>query len=143
MRRMLHVPLFLMLAGCAGSGPMATIAQHSVEGTWTLTATIRGGLADCYVGGVELRLTDTDSGFAGSASGGAVVCADGTHIVQTDAPPRTVSRGTITGDSVSFALDARFSSYLGVFEGDDVMRGEFSEGAGTGANTGVWRATRH
>ena len=46
------------------------------------------------------------------------------------------------GDSVSGSLDTRLSSYVGVYEGEDVMRGDISEGVGPRQNSGVWRATR-
>ncbi|NNG15638.1 MAG: hypothetical protein HKM89_04085 [Gemmatimonadales bacterium] len=134
-------PLLLAAVACSDGAPTASL-DHSVEGTWILTASIRGGLADCYIGGVELLLTPTDSGFVGSTEGGAVVCADGVETVQIEAPPRRVFRGTVLGDSVRFSLAFRFSSYFGVFDGDDAMRGELVEGVGARQNSGVWRATR-
>jgi hypothetical protein len=142
---MIRWPLVLpliALAACSEGAPTAASIDHSVEGTWILTASVRGGLADCYIGGVELLLTPTDSGFGGSTAGGAVVCADGQETIQIEAPPRRVFSGTVTGDSVWFSLAVHFSSYIGVFDSEDVMRGELVEGVGARQNRGVWRATR-
>lgn len=133
--------LLILFVGCSSGGQTAP-TDRSIEGTWILTASSRGGLADCYVGGVQLTLMPTDSGFAGSTDGGAVVCADGAETVQIEAPSRRVFHGTLVGDSVSFSLAFRFSSYAGVFEGEDVMRGDLVEGIGARQNRGVWRATR-
>ena len=135
-------PLLIAVVACSNGAPTAAPTAHSVEGTWILTASVRGGLADCYIGGVELRLIEADSGFVGSTHGGAVVCADGGRIVQVAAPSRRVLNGTVLGDSVRFSLDTRFSCYVGVFEGALVMRGEVREGIGLRQNSGVWRATR-
>jgi hypothetical protein len=93
MNHRLAALLLIFSLGCS-SGDQTAPTDRSIEGAWILTASVRGGLADCYIGGVELILTPTDSGFVGSTHGGAVVCADGTETVQIEAPSRSVFRGT-------------------------------------------------
>lgn len=108
--------LALATAGCetdpnapgrgVGRGGGGGAAPADVSGDWAYTVTnLTGGSLVCNITGVTLSFSQTDSLFAGSYTGGIMLCNSTVGVDTLAFGGGVVVNGVVRGDSVFFELD--------------------------------------
>lgn len=145
--------LVLALGACGGDSSLGPGGTANVDGSWAysasdLTGTLTGGAqVDCDLSEVTLQISQQDTVFNGTASGGTINCTIADSTVTGSADSSLPLGGEVTGSEIRllFALeDGRRWEHTGTVDGASMsgtVEAEPDFGDGT-TLTGTWQATR-
>lgn len=118
--RLNPLPILAAIAALSAAGCEAPFGIGSawVEGDWLYDATARSGSGvSCELTGVTLSLEQEGDAFAGTASGGEIVCFAGLSSSGASFGTHPVTRGTVEGDDVAFDFRAGDITHAGTVTG--------------------------